>query len=167
MYELEYKQIKEKDKKQVLDLMEIVINSIERSEFYIKDTEEDLNRMFEKDFVYNYGAYNGHKLVGMTQLYLDQEDLKEYKEMMKLDNNYICDLGTALVLKDYRNQGIMKKLISLQKEIAKDLKFEYMITMAHPENIASVSAITKSGFVLKETKYIQEKFLRNLYELKL
>lgn len=35
MYELEYKQIKEKDRQQVLDLMEIVVNNIEKDQSFI------------------------------------------------------------------------------------------------------------------------------------
>ena len=62
----------------------------------------------------------------------------------------------------------MQNLIKLQKDKAKSLNFEYMIATAHPENIPSNIALTKSGFCLKKQIMINNnKYCRNLYQMKL
>ena len=133
----------------------------------IEDKEKELQRMFDLDYVYNLGAYDNEKLVGMTQLYVDQEDLKEYIDILRLERYKVCELGSALVLKEYRNRGIMQKLIKIQKGKAKYLKFDYMIATVHPENIPSNSVFKKSGFSIKKQTMINHKYLRNLYQIEL
>lgn len=168
MNELIYKEIEQKDKEKILGLMDNVINNLERPEFYfIGDKEKELQRMFDLDYVYNLGAYDNEKLVGMTQLYVEQEDLKEYIDILGLERYKVCELGSALVLKEYRNRGIMQNLIKIQKDKAKYLKFEYMIATVHPENIPSNSIFKKFGFSIKKQTMINDKYLRNLYQIEL
>ncbi len=168
MNELIYKEIEQKDKEKILDLMDNVINNLERPEFYfIGDKEKELRRMFDVDYVYNLGAYDNEKLVGMTQLYVNQEDLKEYINTLGLKRYKVCELGSALVLKECRNRGIMQNLIKIQQDKAKHLKFDYMISTVHPENVPSNTAFKKTGFSIKKQIIINNKYLRNLYEIKL
>lgn len=166
--EIIYKEIEEKDKVKILDLMDKVINNLERPEFYfIGDKEKELQRMFDLEYVYNLGAYDNEKLVGITQLYVDQEDLKEYIDILRLKKYKVCELGSALVLKEYRNRGIMKNLINIQKDKAKQFKFDYMIATVHPENVPSNIVFKKSGFTIKKQSIINNQYLRNLYQIKL
>lgn len=168
MSEIIYKEIEEKDKAKILDLMDNVINNLERPEFYfIGDKEKELQRMFDLEYVYNLGAYDNEKLVGITQLYVDQEDLKEYIDILRLKKYKVCELGSALVLKEYRNRGIMKNLINIQKDKAKQFKFDYMIATVHPENVPSNIVFKKSGFTIKKQSIINNQYLRNLYQIKL
>lgn len=168
MNELIYKEIEQKDKGKIFELMDNVINNIERPEFYfIGDKEKELQRIFDLDYVCNLGAYDNEKLVGMTQLYVDQEDLKEYIDILKLERYKVCELGSALVLKEYRNRGIMQNLVRIQKDKAKYLKFNYMISTVHPENIPSNIVFKKSGFSIKKQIMINDKYVRNLYEIEL
>ncbi len=52
-------------------------------------------------------------------------------------------------------------------ELAKELKFDYIISMAHPDNIASCKTLEKVGLeFLKETT-LSNGFLRKLYIKKL
>lgn len=168
MSQLIYKEIEQKDKEKILYLIDNVINNLERPEFYfIGDKEKEIQRMFDLEYVYNLGAYDNEKLVGMTQLYVDQEDLKEYIDVLELKKYKVCELGSALVLKEYRNRGIMQNLIKMQKDKAKYLKFNYMIATVHPENIPSNIAFEKSGFSIKKRIMINDKYLRNLYQIEL
>mgnify|MGYP002423808280 CR=1 FL=1 len=168
MSEIIYKEIEKKDKAKILDLMDNVINSLERPEFYfIGDKKKELQRMFDLEYVYNLGAYDSEKLVGITQLYVDQEDLKEYIDILRLTKYKVCDLGSALVLKEYRNRGIMQNLIKMQIEKAINLKFNYVIATVHPENIPSNTVFKKSGFSIKKKCIVNNQYLRNLYQIKL
>ncbi len=162
-----FKKIEETDRKQVLTLMKTVIEGLERPEFYMQDTPENIENMFEEDFIYSYGAYEKEKLVGMTQLYVDQQDLKRYKVLFGLENEQVCELGSALVLKAYRNQGILQNLINRQIQVAKEKKFTYMIATVHPENVPSYTALEKCAFYLKGHAIIENQYDRNLYVIKL
>jgi len=77
--EVKYKEIQFKERNNVLNLMDDVINSLKRPEFYyMGNKKKELERMFDKSYVYNLGAYYKDILIGMTQLYIDQEDLESY-----------------------------------------------------------------------------------------
>lgn len=168
MNELIYKEIEKNDKNKILELMDNVIKNLERPEFYfIGNKKKELQRMFDREYVYNLGVYDNEKLVGITQLYVDQEDLKDYIDILELKRYKVCELGSALVLKEYRNRGIMQNLIKIQKDKAKYLKFDYMISTVHPENIPSNTVFKKSGFSIKKQIMINNNYLRNLYQIKL
>lgn len=160
-----YKKIEEKDKEKIECLKQEVITGIERQEFYMEDPEEDKTKMFENTIFY--GAYDNDNLVGLAQLYIDQEYLEDMKEIFGLKRYSVCELGTALVKKEYRNQGIMQNLIKIQIDIAKDMKFEYIIATIHPENIPSNRAFEKSGFHIKGQAIFRENYLRNLCVMKI
>ena len=78
-----YKKIEEKDKEKIERLKQEVINGIERKEFYMEDPEEDKSKMFE-DTIF-YGSYDDNNLVGIAQLYIDQEYLEEMKKVFNLE----------------------------------------------------------------------------------
>lgn len=168
MSELIYKEIEKKDRDKILNLIDNVVSNLERPEFYfIGDEEKEIQRMFDLEYVYNLGVYDNEKLVGMTQLYIDQEDLKEYIDILGLNKYKVCELGSALVLENYRNRGIMQNLIKIQKDKAKHLKFDYMIATVHPENTPSNIVFEKFGFFIEKQIMINDKYLRNLYQIKL
>ena len=160
-----YKKIEEKDKEKIECLKQEVISGIERQEFYMEDPEEDKTKMFEDTILY--GAYDNDKLVGIAQLYINQEYLDDMKKVFDLAEYRVCELGTALVKKEYRNQGIMQNLIKMQIDIAKELKFEYIITTIHPGNLPSNRAFEKNGFYVKGQAIFRENYLRNLCVMKI
>lgn len=160
-----YKKIEEKEKNKIECLRKEVIGGLERQEFYMEDTEEDKSKIFE-DTIF-YGAYDGDNLVGIAQLYTDQEYLKDMKEVFGLEEYRVCELGTALVKKEYRNQGIMQNLIKIQIENSEKLNFEYIIATIHPENMPSNRAFEKSGFYVKGQAIFREIYLRNLCVMKI
>ncbi len=114
--EIIYKEITVEEKQQVLNLMSEVINHLERPEFYcVGNPEKELQKMFDANYVYNLGAYDNQKLVGIAQLYIEQKELEYYINIADLNRFQVGNFGTALVLKEYRNRGIMQNLIKLQK----------------------------------------------------
>lgn len=160
-----YKKIEEKDKGKIECLRKEVISGLERQEFYMEDTEEDKSKIFE-DTIF-YGAYDENNLVGIAQLYTDQEYLEDMKRVFGLEEYYVCELSTALVKKEYRNQGIMQNLIKIQIEISKKLNFKYIIATIHPENMPSNRAFEKNGFHVKGQAIFREIYLRNLCVMKI
>ncbi|MBO7080351.1 MAG: GNAT family N-acetyltransferase [Bacilli bacterium] len=166
--ELEFKKIEEKDKEQLFKLIDIVLGGLPSQEWFIPYEKWELDSMFDDvNYAPLYGAYDGDKLVGMAQLYVSQDMLKDFKEEFGLTEYKVCELGGNLVLPEYRGRGITTKLQTMELELAKDLGFDYIISMAHPENIGSCKTLERVGLeFVKETK-LSNGFLRRLYMKKL
>lgn len=64
MSNLVYKKVEENDKKQIFNLIEIVLNGLENKEWFIPYEQWELDSMFDdKNYAPLYGAYDGDKLV--------------------------------------------------------------------------------------------------------
>ncbi len=114
-----------------------------------------------------YGVYDEDKLVGMAQLYVSQDMLKDFKDEFELSAYKVCELGGNLVLPEYRGMDITTKLQTMEMELAKQLGFDYVISMAHPNNIGSCKTLERIGLdFVKEIK-LSNGFLRKLYMKKL
>ena len=122
--------------------------------------------MFDDRKVIVYGAYDNNKLVGTAQLYFSEYYVEKIKQILSLNSNSVAELGGALVLKEYRNKGIMKELSKRLIEEAKNKKYEYIVITVHPENIASNKAFSYTGAKVKQTVNLGE-YLRNIYLLDL
>ena len=163
---IEYRKITKQEKKKLITLIDTVYNSLERKEFFIPFLEEEIEELFDEKKTMNMGAYNGEDLVGTAQLYLDESYVKEIKETIGLQDRKVIELGGYLVLEEYRNQGIMKKLETLLIEEAKKLDCESIVITVHPENIASNKAVKFTGATFIKTAFLGE-YLRNIYVLDL
>ena len=162
----EYKEITKKDKHKWIELVDVVLNHLERKDFFVPFTEDEKEQLFKKSEAINMGAYDGERLVGVAQLYLDETYVKQIKEELDLQKNKVVELGGYLVLEEYRNQGIMRKLEMLLIEKAKKLAYEFMVITVHPENIASNKVVELTGAKLVKTMKLGE-YLRNIWVLDL
>ena len=167
MSDLIYKEIEKKDEKQLRDLIKIVLGGLENSQFFIPYADWELEQLYDKSYAPLHGAYDGEKLVGMAQLYIREDFLEEYINLLGLKGYKVCELGGNLVLPEYRGQGIMYELIKLQAKLAKDMEFDYIISMAHPENIGSKKTLMKLGLEYVKTTTVNETFLRDIFMMKL
>lgn len=106
-------------------------------------------------------------LYGMAQLYVSQDMLADFKKEFGLEDYSVCELGGNLVLPEYRGNGITTKLQTIEIELARKLGFDYVISMAHPNNVSSCKTLEKVGLnFIKETR-LSNGFLRRLYMKKL
>ena len=153
-------------KESLVNLIDKVLQNLERKEFFIPFTTEEIDMMFDDSKVIVYGAYDNNKLVGTAQLYLSENYVEEIKQILSLDSNSVAELGGALVLEEYRNKGIMKELSKRLIEEAKNKSIEYIVITVHPENIASNKAFSYTGAKVKQTVNLGE-YLRNIYLLDL
>lgn len=162
---ISYREIKIDEKTQLQELMDIVLKNLERKEFFMPFTEEELKDMFNRDKIITYGAQDEEKLVGMAQLYLDESYTTEIKEILNMNNNKIAEFGGYLVLEEYRNKGIMKHLEDILISRLKEMDYKYAVITAHPDNIASNKAIEYTGAKIIKTANLGD-YLRNIYLLK-
>lgn len=166
--ELVYKRIEEKDKEQLFKLIDIVLNGLPDQAHFIPYEQWELDSMFDDvNYAPLYGAYDGDKLVGMAQLYVSQDMLKDFKEEFELTEYKVCELGGNLVLPEYRGRGITTKLQIIEMQLAKDLGFDYIISIAHPDNIGSCKTLERIGLEFVKETELSNGFLRRLYMKKL
>lgn len=167
MNEIVYKKIERKDEKQLRKLIKIVLDNLSNPDFFIPYAEWELEEIFNEEYAPLHGAYDGDKLVGMAQLYVKQDFLAEYKEVLGISNYKACELGGNLLLPEYRGKGIMLNLIKMQTKLAKEMGFDYIISMAHPDNIASKKNLEKVGLEFIKTETVNGTFLRDVYMKKI
>ncbi len=163
---INYREIEVEEKQQVKELINIVLNKLERKEFFMPFTEEELEDMFNKNKIITYGAYDEEKLVGMAQLYFDESYTTEIREILNMQNNKVAEFGGYLVLEEYRNKGIMKHLEDMLISKLKEINYEYAVITVHPDNIASNKATEYTGAKIIKTTNLG-KYLRNIYLLKI
>lgn len=77
-----FKEIEKKDEKQLLNLISTVLNNLEKEDYFIPYEKWELDSMFDKTYAPLYGAYDNEKLVAMTQLYIREDFLKEYIDIL-------------------------------------------------------------------------------------
>ena len=104
---LTYKKIPESDKKQVFDLIDVVLKGLPSQDYFVPYEPWEYDSMFdEKNYAYLYGAYDGDKLVGMMQLYVSKDMVADLQTELGLTEYKVCELGGALVLPKYRSRGV-------------------------------------------------------------
>ena len=167
MGDLVFKEIEKKDEKQLRELIKIVLDNLENPKYFIPYAEWELEQLYDKTYAPLHGAYDGDKLVGMAQLYIRQDFLAEYIDVLGLNGNKVCELGGNLVLPEYRGRGIMYELIKLQTNLAKEMGFDYIISMAHPDNIGSKKALEKLGLKFVKQETVNGSYLRDICIMKL
>ncbi len=167
--DLVYKKVTEKDKDQLFSLIDIVLSGLENPEYFIPYEQWEYDSMFDSEnYAPLYGAYDGDKLVGMAQLYVSQKMLAGFKKDFGLPSKTkVAELGGNLVLPEYRGLGITTKLQKIELNIAKKRGFDYIISMAHPDNVGSCKTLERVGLKFVNEQKVANGFLRNLYMLKL
>lgn len=163
-----YKRIPKSDEKEVRNLVKVVFENIERKDFLIPWTEEQMNRFFDEEYSILFGAYDNNKLVAMCQIFTSKEIEEEYYDILKISEpDSICELGGFLVLPEYRKKGVMTNLVSITMDCFNQLNFKYIISTVHPENLASNRIVQQLGFDLYTNLTTQSGYLRSLYWKKL
>lgn len=168
MYKIiRYKKISVKDKEQVEHLLKQVTDGLERKDFFISISNDEFSEFFDEEKGILYGAYDNDKLVGMGKLDFLDKYLNEYIDIANLKDYKVAKLGKYLVLERYRNNGIMYNLHEFLTREAKKLKFNYIITIAHPENMPSNRVLKKSGMKLIKTTILKNGNNRHIYVKKI
>lgn len=163
---IEYKKIDVSEKQELTELIHIVQDGLERKEFFLPFSDDEIDTMFDENHAAIYGAYDNGKLVGTAQFYLGDEFVDEIKEALEVQNSLAGEFGGVLVLPEYRGNGIMKQFSSILINEAKLRSYDYIVSVAHPENTASNKAILAMGAQLIKTDYLG-KYYRNMYLLTL
>ena len=162
MLMIQYKRIDVSEKKELTELINTVQEGLEKKEFFVPFSDEEIDKMFDESNAVTYGAYDNGKLVGTAQFYLGDEFVDGIKAALEVKDALAGEFGGVLVLKEYRGNGIMKQFSKILINEAKIRNYDYIVSVAYPENIASNKAISAMGARLIKTDYLGEYF-RNMY----
>jgi len=167
MNPLTFREIPETDSRQLCTLIDVVIASLERPEYFIPFADWEYEQFFDATYGAIHGAYDGARLVGMSQLYFSERLICDSRVILGLRQSECCELGGNLVLPEYRGRGIMFALGSIQVQEARALGFRDVFALAHPDNVGSVSSLLKLGFLFSGLHAMSDVYVRNFYRLRL
>lgn len=141
--EIVYKRLSKSDKPNIDNLIDICLKGLPRPEFFMPLSVEDKERFYDESYGIRLGAYDGGKIVATGGIYVAESKLEKIKSMLDLNDKKVCSLCNFLCLPEYRGRGIMSSIQSQLIEIAKDMNYETITATAHPENIASMTCLSK------------------------
>ncbi len=158
------RQLKKRDLAQLKQLHNEVIDSLENKEFFMPFTEEEFSVLLNKNFSIFYGYFDKNKLVAISCLFLDKCEFEDVSNELGLNTSDVVKLGSCMVSPKYTGNNLM---LSINKELiklAKSLKYKYVVTTCHPENIASSKSLEKLGMINVKTIDINNEFLNKKYK---
>ncbi len=159
-----YKRINEQEDKEVRKLINKVFQNLERDDFLIPWTEEQMNRFYDTNYSILFGAYDKEKLIAISQIFSPKEIEEEYYHILNISKEKkIYELGGFLVLPEYRNKKVMTELAKFTMNYFENLEYDGIISTVHPENEASNKIVQKLGFQRYTSLTTQSGFLRFLY----
>ena len=160
---LVYKKIEEKDKKQLFNLIDVVLKGLPDPAHFIPYEQWELDSMFDDvNYAPLYGAYDGEKLVGMAQLYISQEMLADFKDEFGLTNFKVCELGGNLVLPEYRGNGLQKILVNYLEKRARELGIQNILAEVTFGNEYSLRNLQNLGYEIKTWYQKDENIKRHI-----
>lgn len=164
---LKYRRVCIEEKDALVNLMNAVVDGLDRKDFFTPFTTEEINAMFDDNVAITYGAFDEGKIVGTAQLYLGDTFVDEIKRNLGIEGKKAAEFGGVMVLKEYRNMGIMKHFAEILTREAQKQGYEYVVACTHVENQASNAAITNMGVQLKKAGNLSRLGNRNMYLISL
>ena len=86
---------------------------------------------------------------------LGDENLGSYLEPDDSQLSLVAHMEIAMVRKEYRGQGLQRKMMEESEQILKEQGYHYLLGTAHPDNVASVNTFLKLQYeqVMTKEKY--------------
>lgn len=166
--EFEFKVVEKDDEKQFLSLVNNVLSNLENKNYFIPyEDSEYYNMINKKDYATVFGAYHNNNLVGVSIVCFDKTLMEQEKLHYDITTSNICELGGNLVLPEYRGLKIASFLQKICIDYAKSKNFEYVVSMAHPDNIKGCKTLEGAGLKFLKKVNLESGYVRNLYLLKL
>ena len=88
-----------------------------------------------------YGIFKGEELIATSSLLHYVRAYATNPELREILQHPCVEIGESMVLPSYRGQGWMYRLNTLIKAEARRQGVHYMLTTAHPDNVASNTSL--------------------------
>jgi len=148
------------DKAQLDLLIQKIESSLSNKEYWLPIDSISKQHFFDIEWTHFYGIFKDNYLIGAVGLFFHPHEFEESAKQLELNNEKVVELGRLMVLPEYRNQGIAKKLINFAlKECP---SYDILLATVHPENFASKSALLNCGFSYVKTYVKSCGYLRDI-----
>lgn len=164
--QIEYRLLRNKNKEECLKLIKECINNLS-PEVFIPYSEEELKNLFNPNYCDTYGAFDKNKLIGISQIYKNNQLIKDSKKILNLEKSKVAQIGGDLEYEEYNNKNIIKNLTKIQLRHIKKQDYEYVIALAHPKYKKYNTVLKELDFQCVKTETIEGSYLRNFYLIKL
>ncbi len=153
-----------KDLKQIID---IALKNITNPKWFIPLDPSNIDNIFDLNICNIYGIFDNDKLLAISGLFWDESDYQDIKQLLNIQNAKVAEIAECITIPQARGNNYMLKLNQLLVQKAKELGYQYLIATAHPDNIASNKSLQNLGMTSNKQFYRYDKFLRNIYCIKL
>lgn len=146
------------DAKEIHHMITEVYEQMERREFFVCDSLEDVRGMLSAE-TSGVAACDGQgRIVGALLLRYPGEGPENLGRDIGLKEEelpLVVHMETAVVLPGFRGQGLQKRMILYMEKALEGTGFRYLMATAAPENTASMKSFLSLGYrsVLTKEKY--------------
>lgn len=166
---VEIKELTPKDLANLLNLQDKIINNLKEDEqhFILKRTAEDFLKAIDSDHSFVIGMYDleKNKLIGQSILSLpnDNEDRELSEYCSEYKNSEIAVFKAVIADPDYRGNGIMKKMLKIREEIAKEHGRKIAISQIAADNPSSWINALRNGMKVTKVGFDPEDSAKVVY----
>lgn len=151
---LQITEIKKEEAGQALELIHEVYRELPEKSWFSLDGDKELcNYMTESGFALKAGEEECEEthfeiaavFIARTTN-LGEENLGEYLKLNPEEMQKVAHMEIAMVRKEYRGQGLQKRMMQEAETRLKEAGYRYLMGTAHPENVYSVNNFKRLGY---------------------
>lgn len=150
--------------KQIID---ITLKNIQNADWFIPLDPGNIDNIFDINICEIYGVFDNDELLAISGLFWDESDYADIKQILNIADKKVAEIAECITLPKARGNNYMLTLNKLLLQKAKEKGYEYVIATAHPDNIASNKSLTKLGMTTNNQFMRYDKYLRNIYRIKI
>ena len=141
--------VTEQDIPDILRMIHEIYSELPNKEWFSLDSVEEVT---------SYMMTGGFGLKAMCDGRLAGVFIARTKNLGKFDaeqRKQSAHMEIAMVRKEYRGQGLQRKMMEESEQILKEQGYHYLLGTAHPDNVASVNTFLKLQYeqVMTKEKY--------------
>lgn len=149
--------VTEQDILDILQMIHEIYDDLPDKEWFSLDTDDEVT---------SYMTIGGFALKAMCDgrlagvfiartKYLGDENLGYDLKFDEDQRKQSAHMEIAMVRKEYRGQGLQRKMMEASERILKEQGYHYLLGTAHPDNVASVSSFLRLNYeqVMTKEKY--------------
>ncbi len=164
---MQIQQLSNKHLESLKQIINIALKNIQDPNWFIPLDPDNIDKIFDLNICAIYGIFDNDKLLAISGLFWDESDYHDIKKTLNISDKKVVEIAECITLPEARGNNYMLTLNKLLLQKAKEMGYQYIIATAHPDNIASNKSLTKLGMTTSNQILRYDKYLRNVYSIKL
>ena len=138
--------VTEQDIPDILRMIHEIYSELPNKEWFSLDSDEEVT---------SYMMTGGFGLKAMCDGKLASLFIAQAKNLDEEQRKQSAHMEIAMVRKEYRGQGLQRKMMEESEQILKEQGYHYLLGTAHPDNVASVNTFLRFQYqqVMTKEKY--------------